>query len=418
MAIADVEDFRQQARRRLPRFLFDYIDGGAYSEATLRRNMSDLRAVQVRQRVMRDVSRIRLDTTLFGRGAAFPAVLGPIGLAGMYARRGEVQAARAAQAADIPFTLSTVSLCSLEEVVQAVGPDIWLQLYVIKDRAFMRDLLSRAAEAGLGTLFLTVDLPVNGARYRDVRSGLIGGKGWTARARRFMEIARRPGWAWDVGVRGGPHALGNVARVMPDADLFAFFDWVAANFDPSVTWRDLDWVRAAWPGRIVLKGVLDPDDAAQALNCGVDGLVVSNHGGRQLDGAPSAISALPRVADRVQGRAPILMDSGVRSGLDILRALALGAQGVMLGRAWAYALGADGGRGVSSMLEILKRELHVAMALSGQTDVNAVTAEVLAPGPATDDPTQPSPIGRPGPAGDAETARAGAAGRTKGGDYD
>jgi L-lactate dehydrogenase (cytochrome) len=377
MAIADVEDFRKQARRRLPRFLFDYIDGGAYSETTLQRNTADLRRIELRQRVMRDVSTIRLETQLFGREARLPVALGPVGLAGLYARRGEVQAARAAQAAGVPFTLSTVSLCSIEEVVEAVGPDIWLQLYVIRDRAFMRDLLARAAGAGVRTLFLTVDLPVNGARYRDVRSGLIGGRGWVAHARRMLEVARRPRWAWDVGVRGRPHALGNVATAMPDADLFAFFDWVAANFDASVTWKDLDWIRSVWPGRIVLKGVLDPDDASEALRCGADGLVVSNHGGRQLDGAPSAIAALSAVVEQTDGRAPVLMDSGVRSGLDVLRCLALGAQGVMLGRAWAYALAADGERGVATMLEILRRELHVAMALSGQTDVTTVAREVL-----------------------------------------
>jgi L-lactate dehydrogenase (cytochrome) len=332
----------------------------------------------VRQRVMRDVSDINLATTLFGQAASLPIALAPIGLAGLYARRGEVQAARAAEAAGVPFTLSTMACCPIEEVRKAVDAPFWLQLYMIRDRAFMSDLLARARAAGVQTLVLTVDLPVHSARHRDVRSGMTGPQGLGVRLGRMIEIMKHPAWAWDVGVCGRPHILGNVASAMPDgAGLAAFTAWVGRNFDPSITWKDLDWIRARWDGSLVIKGVLDPDDARQALTAGAEGLIVSNHGGRQLDGASSSLAALPAVVEAVGGTVPVLMDGGVRSGLDVLKAVALGADGVLLGRAWAFALAARGGRGVSDMLDMLRHEMAVAMALAGQTDVNRLDRSFL-----------------------------------------
>jgi L-lactate dehydrogenase (cytochrome) len=376
---ADVGDFRLLARRRLPRFLFEYIDGGSYAETTMRRNVEDLQAIAVRQRVMRDVSKVNLATRLFDRDASMPLALGPVGLAGLYARRGEVQAARAADAADVPFTMSTVAGCSIEEVTAQVKHPIWFQLYMIRDRGFMRDLLARAKAAGVTTLLLTVDLPVSSTRYRDIRTGLANGYGPLAQLGRMLQVVQKPGWAWDVGVHGRPHALGNVAGVMPPGTgLGGFFDWVAANYDPRVTWADIDWIRQNWDGRLVLKGVLDPDDAHAAVAAGADGLVVSNHGGRQLDGAPSTIAALPAIADAVDKRLTVLMDSGVRSGLDVIRAIACGADGVLMGRAWAYALAAQGQRGVERMLQGVRAEMLVAMALIGETKLKGLDRSILA----------------------------------------
>lgn len=383
MRAADVSDLRILARRRLPRFLFEYIDGGAFAETTLKRNVEDLQTLSVRQRVLRDVAEIDLSTELFGRRAALPVALAPIGLAGLYARRGEVQAARAAEAAGVPFCMSTVAGCPVEEVRAAVRDPFWFQLYMIRDRGFMRDLLARAEAAGIDTLLLTVDLPVSSTRYRDIRTGLANASGVGGLLSRMWQVAQRPGWAWDVGLFGRPHQLGNVARVMPPGTgLGGFFDWVAANYDPSVTWKDIDWLRQLWKGRLVLKGVLDPEDAVACVDAGVDGLVVSNHGGRQLDGAPSSISALPAVAEAVDRRITVLMDSGVRSGLDVIRAIASGADGVMLGRAWAYALAAQGERGVAKMLETIRAEMLVAMALIGETRIAGLDRSVLTSGPA------------------------------------
>lgn len=378
MIAADVNDYGYLARRRLPRFLFDYIDGGSYSESTLRANVADFEKLRLRQRVMRDVSDIDLSTELLGQPAAMPVALAPIGLAGLYARRGEVQAARAAQAAQVPFILSTMSCCPLEEVARETPTPPLLQLYIIKDRGFMADLLERARHAGVRKLVLTVDLIMHSARYRDIRSGLTGPQDLPAKIRRFLSICRHPAWAWDVGVCGRPHILGNVAPAMPDgAGLAQFTDWVGRNFDPSVTWKDLDWLRSQWNGDIILKGMLDADDVRVAAGEGFQGLVISNHGGRQLDGAASSIQALPKAVDAAAGRVPILMDGGVRTGVDVLKALGLGAQGVLIGRAWALALGARGEAGVAHVLELLRHELQVAMALTGQTSVRRVTSDVL-----------------------------------------
>ncbi|PZN92191.1 MAG: L-lactate dehydrogenase [Alphaproteobacteria bacterium] len=377
MIVANIADHREAARRRLPPFLFEYIDGGSYAETTLRRNVADLEAIALKQRVMRDVSAIDTSTIWFGMKQALPVALGPVGLAGMYARRGEIQAARAAAAAGVPFCLSTLSICALPEVAAAAPPP-WFQLYMMKDRGFMRDLMACARDAGCPALVFTVDLPVAGARYRDRRSGLAGAPGLGGQLRRLGQALRHPGWALDVGLQGRPHHLGNVAALLGrQSGLEDFFAWIAGNMDASVTWRDLETVRAAWDGPLILKGVLDADDARAALAAGADGLVVSNHGGRQLDGVLSAARALPAIADAVGGRLTLFADGGVRSGLDVARLLALGADGVWLGRAWAWALGGGGQAGVSHMLGIIAAELRVAMALTGVTSVAAIDADAL-----------------------------------------
>jgi L-lactate dehydrogenase (cytochrome) len=375
---ASVWDYRELARRRLPHFLFEYLDGGAYDEVTLAANLDDLRLLSLRQRVLRDVSAIDTSTQLFGQSVSLPVALAPIGLAGMNARRGEVQAARAAENAGVPFTLSTVSACSLEEVAEGVKHPFWFQLYMIRDRGFMKALLQKAADLGCSALVFTVDMPVPGSRYRDYRSGLAGASGAAGTVRRFMQGAVRPDWAWDVGVMGRPHQLGNVAPVLTSqTGLEDFFRWMRENFDPSITWRDLEAVRDAWQGPLILKGVLDPDDARNGASLGADGIVVSNHGGRQLDGVLSTARALPSIAEAVGDRLTILADGGVRSGLDVVRMLALGADGVLIGRAWAYALAGAGGRGVSHVLELIAAEMRVAMALTGVTHVDQIDRSVL-----------------------------------------
>jgi L-lactate dehydrogenase (cytochrome) len=379
MTAASISDFRELARRRLPPLLFHYLDGGSYDEITLRRNVSELQAITLRQRVMRDVSRVSLETEWFGQKVTMPVGLGPVGFAGMFARRGETQAARAAEKAGVPFCLSTLGICDVMETASASGAPIWFQFYMIKDRGFMATLLERVAAQRCSTLIFTADLPVAGARYRDYRSGMSGPPGLAAGLSRLWQGLTHPAWLWDVHVRGRPHSFGNLVEAVKDAKGFGqFAAWVAANFDPTLTWKDLAWVRSHWRGPIVLKGVLDAEDARAALDAGVDGIVVSNHGGRQLDGALSSVAALPRVVEAVAGRATVLMDGGVRSGLDVLRALALGARGVLLGRAWAYALGAQGERGVTRALEIIRAELGVAMALTGCVDVQKADRSLLA----------------------------------------
>jgi len=379
MRIASVADFREAARRRLPRFLFDYIDGGSYGEVTLKRNVADLAEVALRQRVLRDVSALDLSIELLGQKLKLPVVLGPVGLSGMYARRGEVQAARAAQAAGVQFTLSTVSCCSLDEVASQTEQPIWFQLYITKDRGFTREMLARAAGHHCPVLLFTVDLPVPGSRYRDVHSGLHAPPGLRSATRRLLQAMGKPGWAWDVGVRGRPHQLGNIAHLFDkQTNLLDFLKWSGSNFDGSLTWRDIAGLRAQWPGKFVIKGILDPEDARAAADAGVDGIVVSNHGGRQLDGVPSTARALPAIADAVGDRLTILADGGVRSGLDVVRMLALGADGVLLGRAWAWALGAQGGAGVTKLLEIIEAEMRVTMALTGATSIPEMDRSILA----------------------------------------
>lgn len=379
MIAASALDYRELARRRLPHFLFEYIDGGSYAEVTLERNVDDLKRVALRQRVLRDVSDLDLSTEIFGQKLALPVALAPIGLAGLNARRGECQAARAAESAGIPFTLSTVSACNLEEVAAAATSPFWFQLYMIRDRAFMRDLMARARAVGCSTLVFTVDMPVPGSRYRDYHSGLAGAEGLKGALRRTLQGALKPGWAWDVGVRGRPHSLGNVAPVLGDqSGIEDFFAWMRNNFDPSINWKDLDFIRAEWGGPLIIKGLLDPDDAREAAELGADGIVVSNHGGRQLDGVLSTARALPPIADAVGDRLTVLADGGIRSGLDVVRMLALGAKGVLLGRAWAYALGARGQAGVEHVLKLIDAEMRVAMSLTGVTRIDEIDRSILA----------------------------------------
>ena len=369
MRAASVADYREQARRRLPRMFFDYIDGGAYAEVTLRRNLADLEAIALRQRVMRDMSALDLSVTIQGQKLAMPVGLAPVGLAGMYGRRGEVQASRAAARAGVPFCLSTVGVCSVEEVA-AAGTPPWFQLYMLKDRGYVAELIGRAKAAGCPVLVFTVDLPVPGARYRDIRSGFTGSSGLGVEVTRALDGLSHPTWMWDVWANGRPHTLGSVAGALTAGQRVSdFLSWIGRNFDRSVTWADLDWVRTHWDGPIVVKGVLDPDDARDAASAGAQGLVVSNHGGRQLDGVRSAISALPRVVDAVGGDLEVYMDGGVRSGLDVLKALALGARACFVGRPWAYALGGGGEKAVSAMLATLRAELQTAMILTGCASV-------------------------------------------------
>ena len=363
MIISASTDYRIAAQRRLPPFLFHYVDGGAYAEHTLRRNVDDLADVALRQRVLRDMGELSLQTDLFGETLSMPVVLAPVGLTGMYARRGEVQAARAAAGRGIPFTLSTVSVCPIEEVAPAIQRPMWFQLYVLRDRGFMRNALERARAAGVTTLVFTVDMPVPGARYRDMHSGMSGPN---AALRRMGQVLTHPRWAWDVGVRGRPHDLGNISRYRGDpTGLADYIGWLGENFDPSIAWKDLEWIREFWDGPMLIKGILDPDDARDAVRFGADGIVVSNHGGRQLDGVLSTARALPAIADAVHGELKILADSGIRSGLDVVRMIALGADAVLLGRAFVYALAARGEAGVAHMLDLMAREMRVAMTLTG-----------------------------------------------------
>lgn len=377
MRAASVSDYRELARRRLPRIFFEYIDGGSYGEVTLGRNVADLEAIALRQRVMRDMTELKMTVETLGQTLSMPVGLSPVGMAGMYGRRGETQAARAAAAAGVPFCLSTVGVCSVEEVA-ATGTPPWFQLYMLKDRGYMRELLARARELGSPVLVFTVDLPIPGARYRDVRSGFTGASKLEAALTQAWDGITHPAWTWDVFVHGRPHTLGSVAgAVKQGGRVTDFLAWVARNFDRSVTWKDLDWVRENWDRPIVVKGVLDPQDARDAVRAGAQGLVVSNHGGRQLDGVRSSISALPKIADAVGDDLEIFMDGGVRSGLDVLKGLALGAKACFMGRPWAYALGAGGEPAIRKMLDTVRSELAVAMILTGCDDVRAAGRELL-----------------------------------------
>ena len=380
MILANIDDYRELARRRLPHFLFEYIDGGAFSETTLRSNSSDLQKIRLRQRVLRDVSNISTETTLFGQKMAMPIGLSPVGIAGLNARRGEVQAAQAAEEAGVPFCLSTVSACSIDEVRAGVNNPVWFQLYMIRDRGFLREMLARAKAAGTNTLLFTVDMPVPATRYRDMRSGLSYGSMFQRKLTRSLQVMKRQHWAWDVGICGRPHSLGNIAPVLGDnAGIDEFWAWLGKNFDPTVTWADIDRIRAEWAGHFIIKGILDPEDAKQAATIGANGIIVSNHGGRQLDGASSAIRALPKVVDAVGDDLTVLMDSGIRSGLDVVRALAHGAKAVMIGRPWVYALAAKQKAGVSEILNLFANEMRVAMALGGCTkieDINKMMIEL------------------------------------------
>lgn len=378
MIAASFEDFRNGAARRLPRFLFDYIDGGANDERTMAANTADLAAVTLRQRVLRDASAQDLAVTLLGETCALPVVLGPVGLAGLAARRGECQALVAAREAGVPFALSTVSVCAVEELAARVGAPFWFQLYVARDRGFVRSMLDRARAAGCRVLVITVDIPVPGRRARDYRSGLAGAPGLCGSVRRLTQALQHPRWCLEVGLGGRPLTLGNVASELGDrSGLQDFLGWTARNFDPSVTWQDLEFVRDAWEGPVVIKGILDPGDARDAVHFGADAVVVSNHGGRQLDGVSSTVHALGPVRDAVEGRATVLADGGVRSGLDVFRMIACGAEGVLLGRMWVYALACGGRTGVARMLELLREDLRVAMALTGAPTIAGIDASLI-----------------------------------------
>lgn len=375
MIISSASDYREAARRRLPPFLFHYIDGGAYAEHTLRRNVDDLSDLALRQRVLKSVGEIDLTTKIFDEALSMPLALAPVGLTGMYARRGEVQAARAAASHGIPFTLSTVSVCPIEEVQSQTSRPIWFQLYVLKDRGFMKNALERAWAAGIRTLVFTVDMPVPGARYRDAHSGMSGPN---AAMRRILQAFTHPLWAVDVGLLGRPHDLGNVSAYRQEkTNLADYVGWLGANFDPSIGWNDLQWIRDFWKGPMVIKGILDPEDARDAVRFGADGIVVSNHGGRQLDGVLSSARALPAIADAVKGDLTILADSGIRSGLDVVRMVANGADAVLLGRAFVYALAAEGQAGVSNLLEIIAKEMRVAMTLTGARSIAEISRDSL-----------------------------------------
>jgi L-lactate dehydrogenase (cytochrome) len=375
MIISSTHDYRLAAKRRLPPFLFHYIDGGAYDEHTLARNVADLRDLALRQRVLKEAGEVDLSARLFGEDVSLPVALAPVGLTGMYARRGEVQAARAAASRGVPFTLSSVSVCPIEEVQPAMTRPMWFQLYVLRDRGFMKNALERAWAAGVRTLVFTVDMPVPGARYRDRHSGMSGP---FAAWRRMLQAVTHPRWAWDVGLRGRPHDLGNVSAYLGHRiHLEDYIGWLGENFDPAIGWRDLEWIREFWKGSMVLKGILDPEDAREAVRLGADGIVVSNHGGRQLDGVLSSARALPAIADAVQGDLTILADSGVRSGLDVVRMLALGVDGVLLGRPFVYALAAAGEQGVAHVLDLIASEMKVAMTLTGARAVGEISRESL-----------------------------------------
>lgn len=375
MIISASTDYRAAAEKRLPPFLFHYIDGGAYAEHTLGRNVSDLADIALRQRILKNMSDLSLETTLFDEKLSMPVALAPVGLTGMYARRGEVQAAQAADKKGIPFTLSTVSVCPIEEVAPAIKRPMWFQLYVLRDRGFMKNALERAQAAGCSTLVFTVDMPVPGARYRDAHSGMSGPN---APLRRMWQAVTHPEWAWDVGLLGRPHDLGNISayRGKPTG-LADYIGWLGANFDPSISWKDLEWIRDFWKGPMVIKGILDVEDAKDAVRFGADGIIVSNHGGRQLDGVMSAARALPAIADAVKGDLAILADSGIRNGLDIVRMIALGADTVLLGRAFIYALAAAGGAGVENLLNLIEKEMRVAMTLTGAKSIREITSDML-----------------------------------------
>lgn len=374
---ASVSDFRTLAERRLPKVLFDYVDGGAFEEETLAANVADLKRIGLKQKVLRDVSQIDTSTTVFGSKLSVPLILAPVGFGGMMARRAEVQAARAAERAGIVFSLSTVSICSVEEVRAATTQPFWFQLYMMKDRGVVRAILDRAQAAGCATLLVTVDLAALGTRYRDIRNGLGAQLAGLSALRLASRFASRPRWIVDVGLRGGPLNFGNLSSALKRNSLAAGMVYSSTSFDPSFNFKDLDWIRSNWKGQMVLKGVLDPDDAREGVANGADGIVVSNHGGRQLDAACSTIAALPRIVEAVGDETVVLMDGGIRSGQDLTRALALGAKACLAGRAWVYAVAARGQAGVTQMITTMHNELRTTMALIGKTSIADIDSSVL-----------------------------------------
>jgi L-lactate dehydrogenase (cytochrome) len=372
--INSIEDLRVIARSRLPRALYDYISRGSYDEVTWKRNRDDLRAIQLRQRVMVDVSKLSVATTVLGEPWSMPLALAPTGLTGLFHRDGEIEAARAAQSAGVPFCLSTMSICSIEDVRAAVAGNFWFQLYLMRDRGFNESLIARAREARCSALMLTLDLPLQALRRRDPKNGLSVPLRLTAA--NAWEILMRPRWLAGV-LLGQRRTLGNLADFFPKDGIATLSEWVGGQFDPSITWKDVAWVRERWPGKLIVKGILDAEDARLAEAHGVDVIVVSNHGGRQLDGATSTIAALPRIVEAA-GRCEVLLDGGITSGQDVLKALALGARACLTGKAYLYGLSALGGDGVMLALDIIRRELEISMALCGLRDVRNLGPHVLA----------------------------------------
>ncbi len=373
--VTNVQDLRALARRRIPRAIFDYADRGSYDEVTLRANRAGLAALGLRQRVMVDVSTRSTATTLAGQPATMPLAIAPTGLTGLFHQNGEIHGARAAEAFGVPFCLSTMSICSIEDVRAATTRPFWFQLYVMRDRGFARSLIERAIAAQCSALVLTLDLQIQGQRHQDLKNGLAVPPRLTLA--NALDIMTKPGWAAGV-LLGKRRTFGNLAGQIKGSDnLATLSQWIASQFDPSLNWQDIEWVRKMWPGKLILKGVLDVEDARIAAASGADAIVVSNHGGRQLDGACASIAALPDIAEAVAGRTEILFDGGVQSGQDVLKALALGARGCLVGKAFLYGLAAQGEAGVTRMLDIIRRELDVSMALTGTTDVAQVTPAVL-----------------------------------------
>ncbi len=371
-----IEDLRQTARRKVPRAFFEYADGGSYAEQTLRANRADLDRITLRQRILVDVAERSLNGTILGRPAALPLALAPVGLCGMQHGDGEILACRAAHAASIPFTLSTMSICSIEDVASAVDQPFWFQLYVMKDRGFIRSLIERASAAKCSALVLTVDLQVLGQRHRDIKNGMTVPP--ELRLQNFIDIATKPAWALSV-LRGKRKTFGNIAghlKGMDDVNSLA--QWISGQFDPALSWKDVEWIAGLWNGKLILKGILDVEDARIAAKTGAAALVVSNHGGRQLDGAPSSISMLPKIVDALGSDIEIMFDGGIRSGQDVFRALALGARACLSGRAYIYGLGAGGEAGVARAIEIIRNELDVTMALTGVKNVSEIDRQKIA----------------------------------------
>jgi L-lactate dehydrogenase (cytochrome) len=376
--ITNIDDLRALARRRVPRAFFDYADSGSYQEETLRANRADLQAIKLHQRVLVDVSERSMATTVIGQKIAAPLILAPVGLTGMQHGDGEILSARAANAAGIPYTLSTMSICSIEDVAQATRKPFWFQLYVIRDRDFSKEVLERASAAKCNALVLTVDLQVLGQRHRDIKNGMTVPP--EIRIANIVDIASKPAWAWSV-LMGKRKTFGNLAgHVKGSENINQLAKWVGDQFDPALSWKDVEWIKKIWPGKLILKGIMDVDDARTAVKLGADGIVVSNHGGRQLDGAQSSISALPAIADAVGSDTEVLFDGGIRTGADIMRALALGARACMIGRPYIYGLGAGGEAGVAKAIDILCKEFSVAMALTGTNRVADIDGRVLVGG--------------------------------------
>jgi L-lactate dehydrogenase (cytochrome) len=374
--ITCIEDLRDAARRKVPRAFFEYADGGSYSEETLRANRADLERIALRQRVMVDVADRSTSTKILGEPASMPLALAPIGLCGMQHGDGEILACRAAQAAGIPFCLSTMSICSIEDVAGAVDKPFWFQLYVMKDRGFIRSLIERAAAAKCSALVLTVDLQILGQRHRDIKNGMTVPP--ELRLKNFIDIATKPAWALGV-LRGKRKTFGNISgHIKGMESVNVLSQWISGQFDPSLSWKDIEWIAGLWPGKLILKGILDVEDARMAAKSGAAALVVSNHGGRQLDGAPSSISMLPRIADALGSDIEIMFDGGIRSGQDLFRALALGAKACLSGRAYIYGLGAGGQAGVTRAIEIIRNELDVTMALTGVKNIGQIDRRTIA----------------------------------------